>query len=100
MNILFHPLEKKCHIKAEIEHSLQITDIVVWEAELADRERLNRFLVVPHVLLGAEIVDLEHFAVVCLEEVDKIRFTISICGGKTGGWESARNYTIGYVREI
>ena len=73
---------------------------MVWEAELTDREITHRFLIIPHVLLGTEIVDFNHFAVMGLEKVDKISLAISICGGKTCSWEAARNYTISNVRQI
>ena len=73
---------------------------MIWEAEFADGAIFHAFLIVPHVLLGAQVVDFDHFAVMCLEEIDEILLVVSVVFSETCGWESARDNSIRNVGQI
>ena len=98
--IPLHTLQEKCGIHAEGEDFLQISDIVVQEWELANWKRIYWLLGVLIPDLGTKIVDLDHGAVIILQEVNNVRLFISVETLKTFRWESTRNNTIGNVGEI
>ena len=73
---------------------------MIREREPADRERINRLLIIFITLLSAEVVNLDHFGVVHLEESLQILFLVSKQSFEAFSWESTCNNAVGDVRQV
>ena len=98
--VLLHPLQEQTRIEAELKNPLHIGNIVVRKGEPADWEGVNGSIVVIVVLLGTEVVDFDHFAVIHCEEPDQILLSISEESLKALSWESTGNYAIGDIGQV
>ena len=98
--VLFHSLQKERCIHAESEDFLQVGDVVVEERELADREALDRVLGVLVASFGAQVIDLDHVAVVFIEEFYNVCLLVSVEALEAFSWETAGDDTIRDIGQI
>ena len=98
--ILFHSLQKERCIHAESEDFLQVSDVVIEEREFADREALDRVLRVLVASFGAQVVDLDHVAVVFVEEFYDIGLFVPVETLEAFSWETAGDDTIRDIGQI
>ena len=73
---------------------------MVRKRESTDRERINRFLIIFIALLSTKVVNFDHFGMVLLEKSLQIFFFVPEHSFKALSWESARNNTVGDVRQV
>ena len=98
--ILLHSLQEQGCIHTESEDFLQIGHIVIQEGESADWEWAHRFLEVVILWFSAQVVNLDHIIVMCLQEVHYVRLPVPVQSLKSFSWETARYNSICNVGQI